>query len=345
MTRAQAFALIESHGGTPRPSVTKADSALIVGELGWPLLADGRPSRSLGKAKAYGIPVISERRFLIWTGKASLDTQTKAYTKDQLATLAKVSSDLIDQFEIFGLLEPQGGLYGFRDLAAARQIAKLLASNVKLSTIAQSLAEIRRWLPEAGLANLRLSLDGPDLLLIEHAQGLVDKRGQFVLPMQRAAPDADTLFSKAQAAEEAQDWENAERLYTLVMKLDPKDAAAAFNLANLLRAQNKFIEAEAAYRTAAGRDPQFAEAWYNLAHLLDGQRRGAEAIACLEKAIAAEPDYADAVFNLAFLLHRLERPAEAAACWQRYLKLDRVSAWADRAKRALKLCEMQIACP
>ena len=135
MKRADAFALVEKSGGTPRTGVTKKTAVVIVGELGWPLLPNGRPSNCLTKAKAYGIPVVSERRFLAWVGKAVPEPQTRAYSEAQLATLCKVSTDLIDQFAMFGLIEPRGDLFGFRDLAAARQIASLLASGVKLSTI------------------------------------------------------------------------------------------------------------------------------------------------------------------------------------------------------------------
>src|SRR5262249_51786453 len=68
MTRAAAFALVAQHGGTPRRGVTRQTNVLIVGELGWPLLADGRPSNSLAQAKQYGVPIVSERTFLGWVG-------------------------------------------------------------------------------------------------------------------------------------------------------------------------------------------------------------------------------------------------------------------------------------
>lgn len=343
MTRAQAFLLVAERGGTPRAGVTKATAVLIVGELGWPLLADGRPSNSLAKAELYGIPIKSERDFLACLGRSVPDSQNKAYTKAQLAALSKVSAELIDQLAMFGLIEPQDEFFGFRDLAAARQIAKLLASGVKLSAVTQSLAEIRKWLPEAGLANLRLYPENSNTLLVEHSSGRTDKKGQFVLPIEPSSLDAGALFAKAQAAEEAEDWEAAERLYSLLVKIDTSDATPAFNLANVLRSQNKVVEAEAAYRVAVEREPDFAEAWYNLADLLEAQRRGVEAVRCLERAIKAKPDYADPVFNLALLLQRLERLDDAAKQWRRYLEIDQASGWAMRAKKALKLCEMQMA--
>src|ERR1700730_17214766 len=70
MSRAEALEVIRSHGGTPSLSVTKRTNLLIVGELGWPLLDDGRPSNKLSRAKDYGIPAASEGRFFEWIVKA-----------------------------------------------------------------------------------------------------------------------------------------------------------------------------------------------------------------------------------------------------------------------------------
>ena len=64
MKREEAFALVRRQGGAPRRGLTKKTAVLIVGELGWPLLPDGQPSKSLSFAKSYGVPIASERRFL-----------------------------------------------------------------------------------------------------------------------------------------------------------------------------------------------------------------------------------------------------------------------------------------
>lgn len=343
MKRADAFALVRKRGGTPRQGVTKQTGVLIVGQLGWPLLDDGRPSNSLAQAKSYGVPIASERQFLEWIGRSAPEEQAKTYTADQLASLSKVRKEVVDQLAMFGLIEPRGGLYGFPDLAAARQIAGLLASGTGLSVITRSLHEIRKWLPDARLSKLRLFPESSDRILIEQMKGRTDKTGQFVLSVTRQEEDPDALFEQAQSAEEADDTTTAERLYRRVMKMDPADPAAPFNLANLLRSNGRIVEAEAGYREATQADPSFAEAWYNLADVLDEQGRTSDAVPCLERAVEADPAYADAMFNLALILQRLERHAEAATWWRRYLELDSSSVWAARAKRALKLCEMQIA--
>jgi tetratricopeptide (TPR) repeat protein len=58
MSRAEAFELVRQRGGTASPAVTKHTQVLIVGELGWPLLDDGRPSNKLSRATTLGIPIL-----------------------------------------------------------------------------------------------------------------------------------------------------------------------------------------------------------------------------------------------------------------------------------------------
>src|SRR6516165_9209503 len=152
MSRAEAFDVVRQRGGTPSEAVTKRTQLLIVGELGWPLLDDGRPSNKLSRANAYGIPVASERRFLEWIGKAVPASAHKTYSAEQIATLAKLSIDVVHELAHFGLLDERDGHFGFRDLASARQIAKLLSDGVRLSEIIRAVSEIPKWLPDAGLA-------------------------------------------------------------------------------------------------------------------------------------------------------------------------------------------------
>jgi TolA-binding protein len=341
MTRAEAFEVVRSHGGTPSQVVTRRTNLLVVGELGWPLLDDGRPSNKLSRAGSYGIPVVSERRFLEWIGKAVPDSLHRTYSAGQIAALSKLSSSTIDELVRFGLLDPRGGLFGFRDLASARQISNLFGHGIGLSEIIRSVREVRAWLPEANLSNLRLHPAPHRTIEIEQPGGRMDKRGQFVLPASAPEQNADALFEQAQAAEETGDVAEAERLYRVLMKCDSSNTAPPYNLGNMLRANGRKVEAEAALRAATRADPMFAEAWYNLSDLLDEQGRSKAAIDCLRSALRAAPDYADAMFNLALLLQRNNKHAEAAEYWRRYLANDAQPEWAARARRSLKFCEMQ----
>jgi tetratricopeptide (TPR) repeat protein len=339
MTRAQAFEVVRQHGGTPSNAVTKRTKLLIVGELGWPLLDNGRPSNKLDRARSYSIPVVSERLFLEWIGKSIPDNTNKAYSINQLASLSGLSGEKIQELAQLSLLDERAGRFGFRDLASARQIAKLLADGVRLSEIIRSINEIRKWLPDTGLGNVRLHASRCDGLEVEQAGGRTDKHGQFVLAVDDCRHNPDDLFARAQAAEQVGDIAAAERFYRILMT--GNDPSAAFNLGNMLRINGRNVEAEAALQAATRIDPAFAEAWYNLGDLLDDQGRSEAAIECLRKSLQAEPDFANAMFNLALLLQKRNECAEAAHYWRRYLAVDSKSEWATRARRSLKFCEMQ----
>jgi tetratricopeptide (TPR) repeat protein len=234
------------------------------------------------------------------------------------------------------------GRFGFRDLASARQIAKLLGDGVRLSEITRAVSQIRKWLPDVGLANVRLHAGPHYSLEVEQGGGRTDKHGQFVLAVDASQRNPDDLFEQAQSAEEAGDIAEAERLYRILMKSDPTDASAPFNLGSLLRADGRNVEAEAALRAATRVDPTFADAWYNLSDLLDEQGRVQAAIESLRTALRVAPDHADAMFNIALLLQRTNQYAEAADYWRRYLASDCQSGWGARARRSLKFCEMNL---
>ena len=241
--------------------------------LGWPLLDDGRPSNKLSRATALGIPIVSERRFLEWVGKAVPDNVQKTYSAEQLATLSKLSIGMVRELSQLSLLDERDGCFGFRDLASARQIAKLLNDGVRLSEIIRAVSKIRKWLPDAGLSAVRLHAGALSDVQVEQPGGRTDKYGQFVLAVDGARDDPDDLFDRAHAAEQVGDIAEAERLYRFLMKSDPTDASAPFNLGNMLRTAARTVEAEAALRAATRANPAFGEAWYNLADLLDDQGR------------------------------------------------------------------------
>src|SRR5208283_1956264 len=99
---------------------------------------------------------------------------------------------------------------------------QLLGAGIVLSLITRSLADIRKWLPDARLSNLRLFPESSDKILVKQLLGRTDSKGQFVLPVaKRDDADADEVFVHALRAEEAGDLSVAESLYQRVMKLDP----------------------------------------------------------------------------------------------------------------------------
>src|SRR5436305_3456226 len=105
MKRDEAFALVRAHGGIPRRGLTKKTAILVVGELGWPLLPDGKPSKSLSLAKTYGVAIASERQFLEWAGKAVPREQVRSYSAGQIASMSGLPDTVIGELAAFGLLD------------------------------------------------------------------------------------------------------------------------------------------------------------------------------------------------------------------------------------------------
>ena len=124
-----------------------------------------------------------------------------------------MSEGMIRELAQLGLLDERDGHFGFRDLASARQIAKLLVDGVRLSEIIRSVNAIRKWMPDAGLANVRLHAGAVSDIQVEQPGGRTDKHGQFVLSVDEARDDPDELFDQAHSAEQAGNVAEAERLY------------------------------------------------------------------------------------------------------------------------------------
>jgi hypothetical protein len=104
---------------------------------------------------------------------------------------------------------------------------RLLSSGIGLSVITRSLRDIRQWLPDARLSNVRLFPESSDKILVEQARGRTDSKGHFILPVEKPnGLDANDAFEQAQSAERAGDLSTAESLYRRVVKLDPNDPAA-----------------------------------------------------------------------------------------------------------------------
>src|SRR5262245_3983368 len=146
-------------------------------------------------------------------------------------------------------------------------------TSTHLSEIIRGVSQIKKWMPDVGLANVRFHPGPHRSLEVEQAGGRTDKNGQFVLAIGESQSIPVELFAQALLAEENGDSAGAERLYRILMKNDPNNASAPFNLGNLLRVVSRNVEAEAGLRDATRADPTFVEAWYNLSDLLDEQGR------------------------------------------------------------------------
>ena len=131
----------------------------------------------------------------IFAGKAGQDLYG-----DSARCLSKLPADVIEQLSIFGLIEAVDGHYGFRDLAAARQVAQLLGAGIVLSLITRSLADIRKWLPDARLSNLRLFPESSDKILVKQLLGRTDQKGNSCCLLPSRTMPTPMKFSRMRSA-------------------------------------------------------------------------------------------------------------------------------------------------
>lgn len=254
--------------------------------------------------------------------------------------LTGLSRDLAACLVLFDVLEPVDDRFGYRDLVAAREAARLLKRGVAIGDVLEASGALRRR--GSHLAEARLT-EGPSGELVREIAGqLAELSGQLTMRLEQAARSIDDLLVEAERAEAEGDLATAESLYTTAMRADSADPVLPFNLGNVFQAQGRPTEAKVAWQIAVARDPAFAEAWYNLALAAEDEQHTDLAVAAYRRAVQAQPDYADAHFNLALLLTQLDRCAEALATWERFLELEPSSRQTGTAQKAVALCRMRI---
>lgn len=350
LSRATACELVVQCGGVPVDGVSRRTTVLVVGMAGWPLLPDGTISRKLQVAErlqqaGQRIAIVSEERFLELAGRRAPHAEVrKTYTATAIAELLGIDAATLRRWEQLSLIRSADGHYDFQDIVSLRTLAELVQNGVKPAVIAASLHGLARVLPDTQrpLAQLKLVQENPRTLLAELGAALVAADGQLFLnfdapPTETAAPTAvklpndgaaDNWFSQAEQLEEQERFAEAVAAYQKGLALRPDDGPAHFNLGNALRELGDLAAAATAYKQAATLAPDLAQAWYNLADLQQEDGHYADAANSLRAALRAAPDYADAHFNLAVCLEQVGREGEARRHWERYLELDRDSAWA-----------------
>jgi tetratricopeptide (TPR) repeat protein len=335
---------VERRGGIVRRGLPQSAAIVAIGRRSLTQLADGRLAAKLARADQIGALCLSENGLL-----RALDLLPAARTAGigavrlaELSERAGLDLALVRILMLYDVIQPCDGACSFRDLIAAREVARLLGEGLGLAEIVRSAERLARAGQGAGdhpLARLKLVRDERGRLARRIGAAYAELDGQIRLSLPRADnPSIDEVFDAAEEAEETGDLVTAATLYRRCVSMDPQDPIAPFNLANVLREQGQSGAAKLFLELALALDPEFADAWYNLALLKEAAGDKQAAQRCLERAIAADPDYADPVYNLAKLQFELGRFAEASRMWQRYLALDPDSEWSRRARSGLRLC-------
>jgi len=344
MPQREAAARVTGAGGRVRRGLTRRTSIVVVGHGAYTLVAKGVFDRRMTEAKRVGAVLLSEHAFLRALGvqpgpspvEWTLDLET-------LAGQGGLDRGIAERLVLFDVVEPVDDRFGFRDLVAVRDIARLLREGATLAEVLESIAALRRRDPERHLSQVKLARsreDGIVLKIGDRAAGL-DGQMQLPMPLTERNPSVDDIFEAAEIAEQDGDLAQAETNYRRCLDLERDDPTSAFNLANVLREMGRLREARLYFQRAIASDADYVEAHYNLADVHDQEGHRAEAKAALRKAIAIDSHYADAIFNLAQLQFRDGENGEAIAGYERYLALDQNSEWAKIARQTLLLLRQQ----
>jgi tetratricopeptide (TPR) repeat protein len=342
LTRGRLAGLVAGAGGRLVREPSARVDLVAVGHGSAPVCLANGPPIELPEGVPGGAELMSELALKRLLGvSAPIVEENRTLTPQELARGARLDREIVRCLSLFDVLEPLDGRYGYRDLLAAREAARLLRTGLSLRAIVEAALELR----QAGwrLSDTRVN-ETPWGELVQQVAGRVGRLdGQFTLPLEETFQTVDEIFEKAEEMEATGDLDAAERLYRTALRMDRSDPVLAFNLGNVLDAQGRPAEAILFYQQAIVRDPGFAEAWFNMAILQEVAGRFSDAVNSYRKAIEAQPGYADALYNLALLLTRREHYAAALPMWERYLDLKPTRKEGQQARRLAMMCRLQAA--
>ncbi len=331
---------IKARGGELRHGVSRRTRFAVLGHK----LIDGASAASIEarieESRKAGARLLSENAFLRLLKLTEEPKGQRELSTRQIVEQSGLDRNTFERLRLFDAFESGDEPFGFRDLVAARQYAKLAADGVGWPDLVRAARSRRSANPLGGVANVRLARAGKAVLM-QSGETLSELSGQLVFSLPADEGDrGDRLFEEAREAEEAEDWARAAALYRRCVEIEPKDADVAFNLSHVLLKQGEWQEARRFLNKALRLDPTYAEAWYNLAAIAREHGDPESAKRHLRQAITADPGYPDPLYNLALLEFDAGDYEKASRLWERYRELDPDSSWGQKAKYGLQLIGM-----
>ncbi len=366
MSKRDAQQLVREQGGLPLERPEPTATLLVLGEH--------EPLPALSLVESLGPPVreaveagrieaVSETELWRRLGLVDLEQNVqRLYTPAMLAELTGVDVSVVRRWHRLGLIRPVREVrrlpyFDFQEVAAARQLAQMLASGMSAQAIRRQLTALAQRLPlaERPLAQLSVILEGSELLL-RQGEGLLDAVGQYrfdfgaadALPIKTLPPQTEAepepcplenspaaLVQAAIDLEDAGDLDGAIEAYRSAAAAAGPSPDVCFRLAELLYRQGDLAASRERYYMAIELDEDLVEARANLGCVLAELNDHELAVAAFQGALAFHPDYADVHYQLGRTFDDLGRAGEAEAHWRRFLELAPGSPWADEARLRL----------
>ena len=318
MTHEQAHTLTGQHGGTATHSVSRQTTMLVIGEEGWPLESDGRPSLKLRQVNDWNnsgreIRVVNESDWLSLIGLSPRRDELRgSYTPAMLSTLLNLPAGVFRRWERLGLIRAVRKIhrlpyFDYQEVSGARRLSGLLKGGASPRELETSLTRLTGLVDgvERSLAQLNLlvrdryvvvrddrglvnATNGQRLFDFEPNPALEDDDGPPALPFPRQAdgPGVQLHWSSS-------DW---------------------FHEGCRLVDDNRPVDAVEAFRLALTTECEIAS--------LPAPRELADEIPSLPRAPADKPHPAEINFHLAETLYRLGRLEAAIERYYCVVELD-----------------------
>ena len=371
MTHKDAHTRVVECGGTASEHVSRQTTMLVIGEEGWPLEADGKPSVKLQHAERFNaegldIRIVNESE---WLGFVGLDSWRgelhRRCTPAMLSQMLNVSVHQIRRWERMGLIKAVTHVcrlpfFDFQEAAGARRLAELVDAGVSIKEIQTSLARLEAvvGVGERPLAQLEILAGGRHVLYRDGEGRLKTAAGQRMFdfagppPCEQTEPEPLLLPGEPSADRSrwtASEWfDEARRLADdgllapavemLRMSLmdDPEAPDVHFYLAEVLYRQGNVAGALERYYVAVEFDHNYLEAWTQIGCILSELQQFTSAVDAFDIALDIHADYPDAHLHKAETLHQAGRSGEAVAHWCKYLEFDQSGPWAEAARKRLE---------
>lgn len=333
----------------------------------------------LARADQGSLEIISETEWWRRLGVVDEDGEAarRLYTPAMLSDLLSVPLKTIRRWHRKGLIQPVMQVhrlpyFDFEEVAAARQLARLVASGHSPQLIETRLTRLAGKFPGLRLPLSRLSMivEGGEVLL-RQSGGLVEPGGQLRIdfdalgdagseqepeeeldpgpsrphvvgfpvatePERPAMPTTaeDFLALASDLEDEARSGEAAEVYRTMMLALGAS-AEGSFRLAELLYSMGELPAARERYSVAIELAPDYVEARASLGCVLVELGLLDQAAAAFEGALELHPEYPDVHYHLARLRDELNQPSVAAGHWHSFLRLAPQSPWSGEARQRL----------
>lgn len=376
MTHREAQARVVEFGGTAGEHVSRQTTMLVIGEEGWPLEPDGKPSVKLQNAERLNAEGLDIRivRESEWLGFVGLDGRRgelhRRCTPAMLSRMLDISVHQIRRWERMGLIKAVAHVgrlpfFDFQEVAGARRLAELVEAGVPVREIQASLARLETVMGVGArpLAQLEILAADRHLMYRDDQGRLKTPAGQrlfdFDGPAQSEQIGEGTLPLAPAAAPSRDDWtshdwfEEGRRLadegalapaveaFRMSLMDDHDAPEVQFHLAEALYRQGNVLAALERYHVATELDHNYLEAWTQLGCLLAESGQLTDAIAAFDIALEIHADYPDAHLHKAESLHQAGRTAEAIPHWKKYLEFDQSGPWAEAARKRLEEADVE----